>query len=77
MHYDTLLVSDVHLGCAVSLAADLLHLLQNTTFKRLILLGDIFQDLNFSRLTTHWERLDIGVKIRPNTGVPCAHKLSY
>lgn len=55
MHYDTLLVSDVHLGCAVSLAADLLHLLQNTTFKRLILLGDIFQDLNFSRLTSeHW-----------------------
>jgi len=56
MDYDTLIVSDVHLGSAVSLAADLLHLLKTSTFKRLILLGDIFQDLDFSRLTReHWK----------------------
>ena len=51
MDCETLIVSDVHLGSAVSLAADLLHLLKHSKFKRLILLGDIFQDLNFSRLT--------------------------
>src|SRR5271157_1175345 len=52
---ETLIVSDVHLGSDLSLAADLLDLLQNSTFKRLILLGDIFADLNFSRLTKeHW-----------------------
>jgi len=56
MDCDTLIVSDVHLGSAVSLAADLLHLLRHSHFKRLILLGDIFQDLNFSRLTSeHWK----------------------
>ncbi len=53
---ETLIVSDVHLGSSVSLAADLLHLLRNSSFKRLILLGDIFQDLDFSRLTgEHWK----------------------
>lgn len=52
MECETLIVSDVHLGSAVSLAAALTHLLKNSTFKRLILLGDIFQDLDFSRLTS-------------------------
>ncbi|MDA4133278.1 MAG: metallophosphoesterase, partial [Thaumarchaeota archaeon] len=51
-------MSDVHLGSSVSLAADLLLLLKTSRFKRLILLGDIFQDLDFSRLTReHWRLL--------------------
>jgi UDP-2,3-diacylglucosamine pyrophosphatase LpxH len=54
----TLIVSDVHLGAAVSRAPDLLNLLKNTSFKRLILLGDIFDGLNFNRLgRKHWELL--------------------
>jgi|SRR5208282_1658205 len=56
MTCETLIVSDVHLGSDISRAAELLNLLKNSTFKRLILLGDIFSDLNFSRLTkAHWE----------------------
>jgi UDP-2,3-diacylglucosamine pyrophosphatase LpxH len=57
MQCDTLIVSDVHLGSSASLAADLLHLLKTSRFKRLILLGDIFQDLDFSRLTREQWRL--------------------
>ncbi len=58
MTWETLIVSDVHLGSSVSLAADLLLLLKTSRFKRLILLGDIFQDLDFSRLTReHWRLL--------------------
>lgn len=47
---DTLLVSDVHLGLPNSRAGDLLRVLHGWRFKRLILLGDIFHDLNFNRL---------------------------
>ena len=55
MECDTIIVSDVHLGSSVSLAAQLHRLLHVAKFKRLILLGDIFSDLNFSRLTKqHW-----------------------
>jgi UDP-2,3-diacylglucosamine pyrophosphatase LpxH len=52
---DTLILSDLHLGSELSRARDALALLQATRFKRLILLGDIFADLNFRRLTKeHW-----------------------
>ena len=55
---DTLLVSDVHLGCDVSRAADALDLIESLSFRRLILLGDIFSDLNFRRLNgEHWKFL--------------------
>jgi UDP-2,3-diacylglucosamine pyrophosphatase LpxH len=55
---DTLIVSDVHLGSEVSRAGSLLETLRSTAFKRLILLGDIFDDLNFRRLRkSHWELL--------------------
>jgi len=55
---DTLLISDVHLGSDVSRAEDALELLRSLSFRRLILLGDIFSDLNFSRLTgEHWRFL--------------------
>ncbi|MBA3441371.1 MAG: UDP-2,3-diacylglucosamine diphosphatase [Pyrinomonadaceae bacterium] len=55
---ETMIVSDVHLGSEISRASDLLAVLQSYTFRRLILLGDIFSDLNFKRLTKdHWKLL--------------------
>ncbi|MBV8205650.1 MAG: UDP-2,3-diacylglucosamine diphosphatase [Acidobacteria bacterium] len=55
---DTLVISDVHLGSDVSRAREATRLLQIATFRRLILLGDIFCDLNFRRLQKHhWKFL--------------------
>jgi UDP-2,3-diacylglucosamine pyrophosphatase LpxH len=55
---ETIIVSDVHLGSEVSRARDLLSVLEGYRFSRLILLGDIFSDLNFKRLKReHWELL--------------------
>ncbi|MGH8007679.1 MAG: hypothetical protein ACREQ3_11795, partial [Candidatus Binatia bacterium] len=55
---DTLLVSDVHLGSDLSRPPALLSILKQHAFKRLILLGDILDDLNLSRLQRHdWELL--------------------
>ncbi len=55
---DTLLISDVHLGSEVSRARDALDLIQSLEFRRLVLLGDIFSDLNFRRLNgEHWKFL--------------------
>ena len=47
---DTIILSDLHLGSEVSRAGDALRLLKQCCFERLILLGDIFCDLNFGRL---------------------------
>ena len=56
--FDTVILSDLHLGAEVSRAGDALRLLQSVQFRRLILLGDIFSDLNFRRLTKeHWKFL--------------------
>jgi UDP-2,3-diacylglucosamine pyrophosphatase LpxH len=56
--YDTLILSDVHLGSECSRAREAMCLLQEKCFRRLILLGDIFADLNFGRLTKeHWKFL--------------------
>ena len=55
---DTLIVSDLHLGSIVSRAEDAIRMLRSKTFRRLILLGDIFCDLDFRRLKKeHWELL--------------------
>jgi len=55
---DTLLVSDVHLGTELSRSAALLATLRRYTFRRLILLGDILDDVNFARLSRpHWDLL--------------------
>src|SRR5215467_5572416 len=55
---DTVIISDLHLGSDISRAAEALDFLRSITFKRLILLGDIFSDLNFRRLTKeHWKFL--------------------
>ncbi|HKD13079.1 MAG TPA: UDP-2,3-diacylglucosamine diphosphatase [Candidatus Angelobacter sp.] len=56
--FDTVIISDLHLGSDLSRAADALEFLQCINFRRLILLGDMFADLNFSRLTKeHWKFL--------------------
>jgi len=56
--YDTLILSDLHLGSDMSRARDALRLLQQTRYRRLILNGDIFADLNFARLKKeHWKFL--------------------
>ena len=48
---DTIIVSDIHLGSDVSRSKRLLALLRSYSFKRLILNGDVFDDLNFKRLS--------------------------
>jgi UDP-2,3-diacylglucosamine pyrophosphatase LpxH len=56
--FDVLVLSDLHLGSELSRAREALELLQSVSFRRLILLGDIFCDLNFRRLTKkHWQFL--------------------
>ena len=58
--YDTLILSDVHLGAETSRAREATSLLKNSRFRRLILLGDIFADLNFGRLTKeNWKFLGL------------------
>jgi UDP-2,3-diacylglucosamine pyrophosphatase LpxH len=47
---DTLIISDVHLGSEVARSKPLLRTLMSHSFRRLILNGDIFDDLNFKRL---------------------------
>jgi UDP-2,3-diacylglucosamine pyrophosphatase LpxH len=56
--YNTLILSDLHLGAATSRAREATRVLKENVFRRLILLGDIFADLNFARLTKdHWKFL--------------------
>ncbi|MFN5308568.1 MAG: UDP-2,3-diacylglucosamine diphosphatase [Candidatus Kapaibacterium sp.] len=47
---DTIIISDIHLGSLVSRSHELVALLKRYRFKRLILNGDVFDDLNFKRL---------------------------
>src|SRR3972149_12010529 len=55
---NTIVVSDIHLGSDMSRAGELISVLDSWTFERLILLGDIFDDLNFKRLRRlHWDFL--------------------
>ncbi len=55
---NTLILSDLHLGAETSHAREATRVLRRTRFHRLILLGDIFADLNFARLTKeHWKFL--------------------
>ena len=53
---DTLICSDLHLGTKISRADLLLKELKQYQFNRLILNGDIFEDLNFTRFNSEqWE----------------------
>jgi len=68
---DTLILSDLHLGSEVSRARDALRLLEGHYFERLILLGDMFCDLNFARLKKdHWRLLSYIRKLsNPKRGI--------
>jgi UDP-2,3-diacylglucosamine pyrophosphatase LpxH len=56
--YNTLILSDLHLGAEMTHAREATRVLKENRFDRLILLGDIFADLNFARLTKdHWKFL--------------------
>jgi UDP-2,3-diacylglucosamine pyrophosphatase LpxH len=56
---DTIIISDIHLGSDVSRSEELVQLLKAYSFKRLILNGDVFDDLNFKRLRKgDWEFLN-------------------
>jgi len=69
--YSTLILSDLHLGAETSHAREATVLLKETRFRRLILLGDIFADLNFARLTKeHWKFLGLIRKLsNPKRGI--------
>ena len=69
--HDTLILSDLHLGAEMSRAREALRVLQQTSYRRLILLGDIFADLNFGRLKKeHWKFLGYIRKLsNPKRGV--------
>lgn len=47
----TLIVSDFHLGTKVSQSRDVYNLIKSFKFRKLILLGDVFESLNFNRLS--------------------------
>ena len=68
---DTILISDLHLGSEVSRAREAARFLRSAVFNRLVLLGDIFCDLNFRRLKKHhWEFLSLIRKLsNPKRGV--------
>src|ERR1700719_284340 len=69
--YDTLILSDLHLGSEISRAEQATRMLRQNRFRRLILLGDIFSDLNFGRLTKdHWKFLGYIRKLsNPKRGI--------
>jgi len=68
---DTLVISDIHLGSEVSRAKDALEMLRQFSFSRLILNGDVFEDLNFKRLKKEdWKFLSYIRKLsNPKRGV--------
>lgn len=58
INVDTIIISDIHLGSEVARPGQVQDMLQSFKFSRLILLGDIFDDLNFKRLKKdHWNLL--------------------
>ena len=69
--YNTLILSDLHLGAETSHAREATLVLQQSRFQRLILLGDIFADLNFARLKKeHWKFLGLIRKLsNPKRGI--------
>jgi len=69
--YNTLILSDLHLGAETSHAREATMVLKHSRFQRLILLGDIFADLNFARLKKeHWKFLGLIRKLsNPKRGI--------
>jgi len=66
----TLIISDLHLGSRVSRSKEAADLLKTFQFKKLILLGDIFEDLNFNRLRENdWKFISLLGKISKTSKV--------
>lgn len=60
----TLIISDLHLGSSVSQPKKVLKLLKKYSFRKLILLGDVFENLDFRNLNQDsWELLNYIGKI--------------
>jgi UDP-2,3-diacylglucosamine pyrophosphatase LpxH len=60
----TLIISDLHLGSAVSLPGKTLEMLEGYSFRKLILLGDVFDNLDFRHISREgWEFLNYIGKI--------------
>jgi len=74
---DVIIISDIHLGSNYCHATDLQNMLESYTFKKLILVGDVFQHGNFDRLhkmdrlhRSHWNVLSLFRKLtEPDRGV--------
>lgn len=49
---NTLVVSDIHLGSVITRVSELYKILSYWKYKRLILLGDIFENLNFEKYSS-------------------------
>lgn len=57
-HFDTVIISDIHLGSKVSRAPVLVDFLNKVSFDRLIINGDVFDSINMHRLNRyHWKVL--------------------
>jgi len=57
-HFDTVIISDIHLGSKISRAQILVDFLDNVSFDRLIINGDVFDSINMRRLNRyHWKVL--------------------
>lgn len=67
---DTLILSDLHLGFKFSRAQEIIETIKKYDFDRLILNGDIFEDLNFNRLQVeHWQVLSFLRRLSENKEV--------
>ncbi len=73
-YVDTLIVSDIHLGSDMCRAEKLEKIIKSYKVKRLILNGDIFDNLNLKRLhTEHWDVLSRIRKISKKCDVIWIH----
>jgi UDP-2,3-diacylglucosamine pyrophosphatase LpxH len=68
---DTLVLSDLHLGSEVCRARELVKLIKGIQFRRLIILGDAFDDTRFHRLRrSHFKVLSLINKLSaPKRGI--------
>ena len=59
-NFNTIIISDIHLGSKLSRVNSLLQFLTNVDFDRLIINGDIFDSINMRRLhKKHWHLLSV------------------
>jgi UDP-2,3-diacylglucosamine pyrophosphatase LpxH len=58
--FDTIIISDIHLGSKVTRTREIIELLSRVNFKRLIINGDVFDSINMRRLDKHhWKVLSL------------------